>query len=262
MRHRLKSLLALLESDSVEQLIHRFLTVHHHRQRYNSLVIAKFNAGEGRLDCSCMPALNQNVELKMDVDIEDTNHPLVQVLRNGTPGIWDSLHQGVRIENKDFRRFVQELPVSCGLYALPLFDVHGQVCGVIAVFAVGIGRFADPLGMFGIYCQVFQHRFNKLQEMDTLRTQLRQIRTVFKQREKQMDDLLATMSNADAHTLPGMAQDYSKIDDLNEAVEKFECAVITQRLRLLDCDKQRIAKSLRIAPRTLSYKMSKYGCQP
>jgi len=82
MRHRLKSLLALLESDSVEQLIHRFLTVHHHRQRYNSLIIAKFNAGEGRLDCSCMPALNQNVELKMDVDIEDTNHPLVQVLRN------------------------------------------------------------------------------------------------------------------------------------------------------------------------------------
>lgn len=98
MRHRLKSLLALLESDSVEQLIHRFLTVHHHRQRYNSLVIAKFNAGEGRLDCSCMPALNQNVELKMDVDIEDTNHPLVQVLRiavqrNGRFRLSGHLHQ-------------------------------------------------------------------------------------------------------------------------------------------------------------------------
>ncbi|VXC73573.1 Fis family transcriptional regulator [Enterobacterales bacterium 8AC] len=263
MRQRLKSVLALLENDSIEQLIHCFLAVNHQRQRFSALMVAMFNASEGRLDCYRQPNENLRSATKLDANIEDINHPLIQVLRNGLPEVWDSLYQGVRIENDDFRGFVQELPIGCGLYAIPLFDFQGRACGVIAVFAENIARFADTRGMFGIYCQVFQHRLNKLQEMDHLRSQLSQIRSVFKaqqQREKQLDELLVSLSTSDVHALPGLSHDYSKIDDLTEAVEAFECAVLTQRQRLYGKDKNRIAASLGIAPRTLAYKLAKYRC--
>lgn len=263
MRQRLKSVLSLLEYDSIEQLLHGFLAINHQRQRFSALMVAMFNATEGRLDCYRQPDENLRSTTRLDASIDDTNHPLIQVLRNGLPEVWDSLSQGVRIENDGFRGLIQELPIRCGLYATPLFDVHGRACGVIAVFAENIARFADTRGMFGIYCQVFQHRLNKLQEIDQLRSQLGQIRSVFKtqqQREKQLDELLVSLSTSDMHTLPGLSHDYSKIDDLTEAVEAFECAVLTQRQRLYGKDKNRIAASLGIAPRTLAYKLAKYRC--
>ncbi|AJW28906.1 Fis family transcriptional regulator [Chania multitudinisentens RB-25] len=263
MRQRLKSVLALLENDSVEQLIHCFLAINHQRQRFNALMVAMFNANEGRLDCYRQPDENRRSSIKLDAHIEDISHPLIQVLRNGLPEVWDSLYQGVRIEDDDFRGFVQELPLECGLYALPLFDVHGRACGVIAVFAENIARFADTRGIFGIYCHIFQHRLNKLQEIEQLRSQLSQIRQVFKsqqQRVKQLDELLVSLSTSDVPAMPGLSQDYSKIDNLTEAVEAFECAVLTQRQRLYGLDKTRIAASLGIAPRTLAYKLAKYRC--
>ncbi len=260
MRQRLKNLLALLENDSIEQLIHGFLALNHHHQRFNALMVAMFNASEGRLDCIRLRDANPRAALKLDAGIEDVNHPLVRVLRNGAPEVWDSLNLGVRIEDDGFRGFVQELPSDCGLYALPLFDFHGRACGVIAVFAEHIERFADTRGMFAIYCQVFQHRLNKLQEMDHLRSQLNQIRSVFKAREKQMDELLVSLSTSDVSTSPELSRDYSKIDDLPTAVEAFESAVLMQRRRLYGKDKNRIADSLGISLRTLAYKLAKYRC--
>ncbi|CNH97017.1 Fis family transcriptional regulator [Yersinia aldovae] len=264
MRQRLKSALTLLDNDSVAQLIHCFLEVNHRRQRFSALMVSMFNASEGRLDCYRYPDKDQCISLKLDANIEDVNHPLIQVLRNGLPETWDSLYQGVRIEDDDFRGFIQELPTGCGLYALPLFDFQGRACGVIAVFAENIERFADTRGIFGIYCHIFQHRLHKLLEMESLRSQLSQIRSVFKQqrqREKQLDELLVSLSTSDSNALPGLSQDYSKIDDLTEAVEALECAVLTQRQRLYGKDKNRIAASLGIAPRTLAYKLAKYRCQ-
>ncbi len=264
MRQRLKSVLALLDNDSTEQLIHRFLTINHHRQRFSALMVSMFNASEGRLDCYHQPDGGMNVALKLDANIEDVNHPLVRVLRKGFPEVWGSLYQGVRIEDDDFRSFIQALPTRCGLYALPLFDVHGHACGVIAVFSENIERFADTRGIFSIYCHIFQHRLNKLQEMDQLRSQFNQIRTVFKeqrQREKQLDELLVSLSTSDTHALPGISQDYSKIDSLTTAVETFECAVLTQRQRLYGNDKSRIAASLGLSLRALTYKLAKYRCQ-
>lgn len=264
MRQRLKSVLGLLDNDSIDQLISRFLEVNHRRPRFNALMIFMFNSSEGCLDCYRQPDENLNVALKLNADIGDLNHPLIQVLRNGLPEVWGSLCQGVRIEDDDFRSFIQTLPSGCGLYALPLFDCHGNACGVIAVFSENIERFADTRGIFGIYCHIFQHRLNKLQEMEYLRSQLSQIRTVFKQqrqREKQLDELLVSLSTSDSHALPGLSQDYSKIDDLAQAIEALECAVLTQRQRLYGKDKNRIAASLGIAPRTLAYKLAKYRCQ-
>ncbi|TQI80059.1 regulatory Fis family protein [Serratia fonticola] len=260
MRERLKNLLALLENDSVEQLTHDFLALNHHYKRFNALMVAMFNASEGRLDCIRLREQNSHAAIKLDADIEDVNHPLIRVLRNGSPEVWSSLNRGVRIEDESFRGFIQELPNGCGLYALPLFDFHGRACGVIAVFAEQIERFADTRGMFAIYCQVFQHRLNKLQEMDYLRSQLSQIRAVFKTREKQMDELLVSLSTSDVATSTELSRDYSKIDDLPSAVEAFETAVLMQRQRLYGKDKNRIADSLGISQRTLAYKLAKYRC--
>lgn len=260
MRQRLKSLLALLENDSAEQLIHGFLTLNHHHQRFGAMMIAMFNASEGKLDCIRERDPKGRPAAKLDADIEDINHPLVRVLRNGAPEVWNSLNRGVRIENDGFRDFIQQLPNGCGMYALPLFDFHGRACGVIAVFAEQIKRFASPQGMFAVYCQVFQHRLNKLQEMEHLRTQLSQLRSMFKTREKQLDELMVTLSTSDVSTSPELSRDYSKIDDLTNAVEAFEAAVLTQRQRLFGKDKNRIAESLGISQRALVYKMTKYRC--
>ncbi|WP_127959552.1 Fis family transcriptional regulator [Serratia microhaemolytica] len=265
MRQRLKSVLALLEHESIEQLIRFFLNVNHHRQRFSALMVAMFNPSESRLDCY-RQTVGEDLQVPpyLDVDIDDINHPLVQVLRNGSAEVWDTLNQGVRIEHAGFRGFIQQLPAECGLYALPVFDFLGRACGVIAVFAENIARFADTRGMFAIYCQVFQHRLNKLQEIEQLRAQLRQIREVFKaqqQREKELDSLLQSLSCSAGQSLPGISRDYSKIDDLAEAVEAFECAVLRQRQRMYGNDNKRIADSLGIAPRTLLYKLTKYRDQ-
>ncbi|MDX6040147.1 helix-turn-helix domain-containing protein [Scandinavium lactucae] len=265
MRQRLKSVLALLDDNSIEKLIYRFLAIKHHRLRFSTLMVAMFNANERRLDCYLHPDENSYETMNLNINIDDFSHPLVQVLRNGLPLVWDSLQQGVRIEDTVFRELVQEMPVGCGMYALPLFDFHGRACGVIAIIAVRIARFADPDGIFGVYCSVFQHRLIKLQEAEQLRTQLNQISALFasqQQREKQMDELLATLREADeSSTLPGLSHDYSRIHDLPKAVEAFEIAVLTQRIRVYGKNKNRIAESLGIAPRTLAYKLTKYRCE-
>ncbi|MDN0088665.1 Fis family transcriptional regulator [Yersinia nurmii] len=265
MKQRLKSVLALLDNDTIEQLIHHFLQVNHRRQRFDALLVTMLNVNESRLDCYSLPRQDERATLKLDVKIDEVNHPLVQVLRNGVPAVWDSLQRGVRIENADFRSFVQELPSACGLYALPLFNYNGQACGVVAVFAENIEHYTLTNGMFSIYCHIFQHRLNKLQELEQQRAQLRQIREVFKaqqQRQKQLDELLFSLSTSDNSLSPaGLSNDYSKIDDLTEAVEEFECTILRQRQRMYGSDKKRIAASLNMAPRTLAYKLAKYRCQ-
>lgn len=260
MRQRLKCLLALLENDSVEQLIHGFLTLDHHRHGFDGLMVAMFNASEGLLECVRLSDANRRTTVRLEADIEDTNHPLVRVLRGGAPEVWYALDRGVRIEDDGFRGFIETLPNGCSMYGVPLFDFHQRACGVIAVFAADIERFVDSRGMFAIYCQVFQHRLNKLQEMDHLRTQLVQLRAMFKVREKQLDELMVSLGTADVATSTELSRDYSKIDDLSTAVEAFEAAVLTQRQRLYGNDRNRIADSLGITTRTLGYKLAKYRC--
>jgi hypothetical protein len=263
MRQRLKSVLAMLDNDSVKELINHFLSIKHHRISFNTLMVAMFDANERRLDCYFQPEDKRYAPIRLNTDIEDINHPLVQVLRSGVPQTWDSLNQGVRIEDNAFRHLVEKQPMGCGLYAAPLFDLRGQACGVIAVFTADTASFADTKGIFGVYCHVFQHRLIKLQEIAQLKSQLTQIRELLKsqqQHKKQLDELLVSMSESDGRTLPGLSYDYSKIDDLNKALESFEQAILLHRKRLYGEDKNRIARSLCISPRTLAYKLEKYRC--
>ncbi|CAQ82371.1 MULTISPECIES: Fis family transcriptional regulator [Photorhabdus] len=265
MKQRLKSALALLENDSIEQLVHHFLQVNHQRQRFDALLVSLLNMNENRLECYRLPAPNQISALQLDVSIGDINHPLVQIMYKGTPMTWESLNQGVRVDNQNFRTFIEELPHRCGLHAIPLFNCNGQACGVIAVFAEDVNRFADDKNMFYIYCHVMQHRLKKLQELEQLREQLRQIRQVFqtqRQKEKQLDELLASLSTtAENKTSANISHDYSKIDNLPQALEEFECAVLVQRQHIYGDNTKRIAESLGIAPRTLTYKLAKYRCK-
>lgn len=261
MRQRLKNVLALLNNDSIDQLINHFLSIKHHRISMSTQVVALFDARERRLNCYLQPDGKRQTALRLNTDIDNINHPLVQVLRSGVSQAWSSLNQGVRIDDDAFRRLVEAQPNGCGLYAVPLFDYRGQACGVIAVFTTDTASFADTKGIFGVYCHVFQHRLIKLQEIAQLKSQLTQIRELLQsqqQHKKQLDELLVSMSEADGRNLPGLSHDYSKIDDLNEAMESFEQAILLHRQRLYGTDKNRIARSLGIAPRTLAYKLAKY----
>ncbi|WP_456310874.1 helix-turn-helix domain-containing protein [Serratia proteamaculans] len=263
MRQRLKSVLSLLDNDSIGQLIERFLAIEPFRLRFHTLMVAMLNANEGKMNCYLPPDETRYEAVQLDLDINDISHPLVQVLRKGTPEVWESLLQGVRIDHQQFRQLIEKMPVGCGLFASPLFDYRGLACGVIAVFTEETARFTDKKGIFSIYCRVFQHRLIKLQEMEQLKSQLNQIGSLLKsqqQHKKQLDELLVSLSESDGHALPGLSHDYSKIDDLPEAVAAFEQAVLMQRQRVYGKDKNRIASSLGISPRTLAYKLSKYGC--
>lgn len=262
MRQRLKSVLALLDNDSVEQLIRHFLTLKHTRMKFHTLMIAMLNANDRQLICDFHSDEKLSGPVKIGANVEDINHPLVQVMRHGAPLAWDSLNQGVRIENEEFREWVESLPVGCGLYAFPLFDFRRHACGVIAVFAEDTKPFAATGGIFGIYCHVFQHRLIKLQEVEQMKSQLAQIRDLLKsheQHKKQLNELLSSMSESDGHGFPGLSHDYSNIDDLPKALDTFEQSILVQRQRIYGNDKNRIAKSLGIAPRTLAYKFTKYG---
>lgn len=263
MKQRLKSVLVLLESDSVEQLVQHFLAIRHHRLSFNMLMVAMLNARERRLDCYHPSDEKRYETVRLNTDIDDSNHPLVQVLRSGVSQAWETLNQGVRIDDDAFRHLIEKQPLGCGLFAHPLFDLRGQACGVIAVFTEKTASFADAKGIFGVYCHVFQHRLIKLQEREQLKSQLAQIRDLLnaqQQHKKQLDELLVSMSEDDERALPGLSHDYSKIDDLNGTLEAYEQAILLQRLRLYGNDKKRIATSLNISPRTLAYKLTKYGC--
>ncbi|MDE9465705.1 Fis family transcriptional regulator [Xenorhabdus bovienii] len=263
MKQRLKSALALLDDDTIEQLVDHFLLVSQ-SSRFDALLVFLLNTNENRLECYNLPELHQASSRRLNVDIDDVNNPLIQVLRKGTPTVWDSLNHGARIDDVPFRTFVAELPHNCGLYAIPLFDCNGQACGVIAIFAEHVSHFINNENMFGLYCHVMQHRLKKLQELEQLRGQLRQIRQVFQvqqQKEKQLDELLASLSGSKPAGVSRISVDYSHIDNLPKAIEEFESAVLVQRQRQYGNDTRLIAQSLGIAPRTLVYKLAKYGCR-
>ncbi|MDR0218890.1 MAG: Fis family transcriptional regulator [Enterobacteriaceae bacterium] len=283
MKQRLKSALALLENDTIEQLVSHFLLVNQNA-RFDALLVFLLNIHENRLECCNWPDIAQpNVFLsaidlsdqdlpesqqtrsrRLFVNIDDVNNPLIQVLRKGTPTVWRSLNHGARIDDLHFRTFVAELPHNCGLYGIPLFDCNGQACGVIAIFAEDVSQFTNNDNMFGIYCHVMQHRLKKLQELEQLRGQLRQIRQVFqvqRQKEKQLDELLASLSESKNTGTGSISVDYSHIDDLPKAIEEFESAVLVQRQRKYGSDTRLIAESLGIPQRTLIYKLAKYGCK-
>ncbi|MCE1695065.1 Fis family transcriptional regulator, partial [Enterobacter hormaechei] len=117
MKQRLKSALALLENDTIEQLVNHFLQVSHSSSsRFDALLVFLLNINENRLECYNLPEPQQTSSRRLQVDIDDVNNPLIQVLRKGTPIVWDSLNHGARIDDPHFRTFVAELPHNCGLY--------------------------------------------------------------------------------------------------------------------------------------------------
>ncbi|VTR35749.1 Uncharacterised protein [Serratia fonticola] len=80
MRQRLKCLLALLENDSVEHLVHGFLTLDHHRHGFDGLDggDVQRQRGAGWNVSACLMPTGA-LTVKLEADIEDTNHPLVRV---------------------------------------------------------------------------------------------------------------------------------------------------------------------------------------
>lgn len=264
MRKRLKSVLALLESNTQEQLVFNFLEVNQRRPRFEALMAGMVNAAEERMECYAVSgARDVNIQ-RFEVSLHDVNHPLIHVLRNGTATTWQTLHRGVRIEEARFRHFVYELPGECGLYAKPMFDNHAAACGVIAVFSSHPDESDKPNSIFSLSCELFQYQLKKIMELDQLRRHLRQIQDVFqtqRQKQSQLDALITELSSATPKSLPGIAKDYSDIDDLYAALEAFECEVLTQRLRQYGADKKQVALSLNLSPRTLTYKLTKYGCE-
>ncbi|WP_058910617.1 helix-turn-helix domain-containing protein [Entomohabitans teleogrylli] len=262
MRKRLKSVLALLDGNTREQLVFNFLELNLRLSHFDALMVGMINSPEERVECYAVSGARGIDVQRFMVSVYDVNHPLIQVLRNGVATTWQTLHRGVRIEETRFRHFVYELPGECGLYARPVFDNQAAACGVIAAFSRQPEECDKPNSLFTLSCELFQHRLKKILELDQLRSHLRQIQDVFQvqqQKQKQLDELLSALSAGGApNSVSGVANDYSEIDDLQAALEKFEYQVLTQRLRQFGADKKRVAMSLNLSPRTLTYKLAKY----
>lgn len=262
MRQKLKNVLELLENSTQEQLIYHFLAINQRPLRFDALLVGLLNTSTEQMECYAISGRQEMDIQRHDLSIQDLNDPLIQVLRSGEESQWQTLHRGVRIEDARFRNFVYELSSECGLYARPVFDYYGHASGVIAAFSAQPEQCTKSGNIFSLSSELFQHQLKKIQEMELLRQQLRQIREVFKsqqQRQKQLDELLVGLSSGVPKHPPGIAQDYSEINDLTAAVEAFEYDVMVQRLRQYRSDRKRTAMSLNISPRTFTYKLSKYG---
>jgi len=264
MRKRLRGVLGLLESDTQEQLVFNFLEVNQRRLRFDALMAGMVTRAQERMECFAVTDGCASHIQRFEASIDDVNHPLIQVLRNGTAATWQTLLRGVRIEETRLRQFICQLPGECGLYVRPLFDEQSAACGVIAVFSRQPDRCHKPESIFNLSCELFQYQLKKIRELDRLRYRLKQIQAVFqtqRQKQAQLDELISELSAGASLKLADIARDYSEIDDLCQALETFEREVLMQRLRQFDWDRKRAALSLNLSPRTFNYKLSKYRCE-
>lgn len=261
MNKRLRGVLTLLESDTLQQLLFHFFEVNQRRPRFEALMAGMVNATEECMECYAVSAEQKAIH-RFEASLQDVNHPLIHVLRNGTAATWQSLLRGVRIDETRLRQFVYELPGECGLHVRPLFDNDLAACGVLAVFSREPDLYRKSDSIFSLSCELVQYQIKKIRELEKLRRHLRQIREVFqaqRQKQQQLDDLIAELSSERRRTLPVMGRDFSETDDLDQALEKFESEVLVQRMRQYDADRKRVAASLNLSLRALNYKLIKHG---
>ncbi|NDJ57425.1 Fis family transcriptional regulator [Enterobacteriaceae bacterium 4M9] len=260
----MKNVLTLLDSKTREQLMFDFLELNQRRPRYEALMVGMVNAAEQHLECYAVCGTNNLNIQRFETSLHDVSHPLIHVLRSGMPFTWQTLLRGIRIEEPRLRHFIYDLPGECGMHARPVFDNQSLACGIIAAFSREPESCSRSGSLFSFSSELFQYQLKNICELDTLRRHLHQIQDVFRsqqQKQKQLDELITTLSSGMPKGFSGIAKDYSDVDDLYAALERFECEVLTQRLRQFPSDKRRIAMSLNLSPRTLSYKLSKYGCE-
>lgn len=264
MAQALNSVLSLLQCRNVNELIQEFLLINTRRQQYDALLVGMLNNIEQTIECHYLPLKNDSTygeAAPLTLDSGDFNHPLAQVIRDGSPNVWRSLNRGARIDSPALYQFIQRLPNDCGLYAIPLFDHLGHVCGVIALFAASIGSFIRQEGVFCTRCRVLQTQMSLLLEMSQFQQQLYQVRDVLsllQSKQHQLDEMLASLSRPKTKNVLGTYQDLSGVNDLNKALAEYELAILKQRVQQYGIDKEQMALSLNLPLRTLYYRFDKY----
>nr|WP_314265988.1 Fis family transcriptional regulator [uncultured Moellerella sp.] len=265
MKYRLKNALALLECQTLDQLITQFLTFSFQRSHFSAVIVSIRDQRENRLQSWTIDAGNGNKvkQYHLDADIDDINHPLVQILYRGTKVLWPNLNQGSHIDNEAFRQFIEKLPSNSGLYGTPLFDHRGDVCGAITLLGLNLDQNTPEQGIFPIYCSLFCHRLNKLMELEQLKQQMAQLQyllNVQKEKEAKLDKVIASLSAPALAQTVSPLSDFSSINDLTAAAEQYEKTVIRHRQKQTADNLDETASSLNLSKRSLIYKLKKYGC--
>ncbi|EKT60186.1 hypothetical protein [Providencia sneebia] len=263
MKTRLKNALALLECSNIDVLASQFLVFSFTRSPFSALIVSLVNQSENRLQSWSIKQSNQVEQGHLDVDINDVDHPLIQLILKNDIVLWENLKQGAHINDRHLRQFIAELPTGTGLYSLPLKDLRNKTCGAIILFGQSLTMDSYEQGIFPIYCSLFNHQLKSILEFSQARqtiSHLQYLNTLHQERERQLQATVNVLTTPAASIGHSTLYDFKEINDLTVATENYEEQILKDRQQYAGGDLDTMASSLNLSKRSLIYKLKKYGC--
>lgn len=263
MKHRLKNALSLIECQTVDALVHQFLLLSFPRSQLSAIVVTLLNPPENKLDSWLIDLSHTVFKGQLDTNINDINHPLVQVVYRGIPTLWKDLSQGSYIDDVDFHQFIASLPPRCGLYGLPFHDNRRKICGAVTLIGVDLNETSHEQGIFPVYYSLFCHRLENILEVNQIKQQISQLQYILeleKEKENKIDSVITSLSSVTAISKEDALLDFNNINDLEAAIAHYEEAILLHRQQESADDFDEMAESLNLSKRALLYKLKKYGC--
>ncbi|MGG4610585.1 helix-turn-helix domain-containing protein [Providencia sp. Me31A] len=261
MKARLKNALALLECYDVETLAVQFLTCSFSRSAFSGLIISLVNKTENKLESWNIDHSLQVQCHFLDTDINDADHPLIQLVLKGAPTFWKNLQQGSYINNAPLRNFISQLPVNTGLFSLPLHDLNHKSCGAIILLGQAKELENFEQGIFPIYCELFHQQLKRILELANTQqkiSHLQYINQLHREKEVNLNEALNTLTASIMNMEPAR-RNIKNINDLEAEIERYEKEILLDKQQELKGDIDAMAKHLNISKRALIYKLKKYG---
>lgn len=262
MKSRLKNALALLEHSHIETLARQFLEFSFQRGSSSALIVSLINPSENKLQSWTIDQNNQVKGEYLDVDINDVDHPLIQIVSKGDSVLWPNLQQGSYIENTFFRQFVSELPVNTGLCSYPLQDVSHKTMGAITLFGQGIELNNFEQGIFPIYCAIFHHQLKSIFALSQMKQKISHLQYLNSLQQEKERVLQLSINELTAQSLLYSNKPFMNVENissLTDAIERYEKEILLVKQKEMHGDIDAIANNLNISKRSLMYKLKKYG---
>lgn len=263
MKHRLKNALSLLTCLDVDSLTSQFLELSMPRSPFSALIVSMINKSENRLE-SWSIDLSEKVEKKhLDVDITEADHPLIQLLSQPQPILWNDLKQGSYISDHALQQFIAKQPVHCGLFSIPFVDLNNKPYGLIIMLGEDLDETIYEQGIFFIYCNVFHHQLKSILAFSQSQQKIADLQYLLKlqqEKEEKINKTLLSLSVSNLTPTQTPIHSFAEVNDLTLATEHYEASILRYQQENSNDDLNLIAENLNISKRSLLYKLKKYGC--
>lgn len=198
----------------------------------------------------------------MDVDITEADHPLIQLLSQPQPILWNDLKQGSYISDHALQQFIAKQPVHCGLFSIPFVDLNNKPYGLIIMLGkISMKQFMSKV--FSIYCNVFHHQLKSILAFSQSQQKIADLQYLLKlqqEKEEKINKTLLSLSVSNLTPTQTPIHSFAEVNDLTLATEHYEASILRYQQENSNDDLNLIAENLNISKRSLLYKLKKYGC--